>query len=110
MADLRQFFIIEIDAEPEAAFDALRRGVGEMNGALLQGIDEERRIVQFKTGVTFTSWGELMEAAVVADGVRSRIEVRGKPLYTFLTTGWGESLHATTIEKRLREAITRTRR
>jgi hypothetical protein len=39
------------------------------------------------------------------DGNGTRVTVRGRPRGSFLTTSWGEDLHAAEVEKDLRRSI-----
>jgi hypothetical protein len=61
---------------------------------------------RFSSGVSLTSWGEHMIATVAsASSGGTRITVRGRPKGPFLTTGWGEDVHAREVEKDLRASI-----
>lgn len=104
MGTYDQVFDFETDADPDRAFAALRTAVENMDGGHLGDTDESARELTFSTGVTMTSWGEELQAAVTSSATGARIEVRGEPKGTLLSTKWGEDIHAQTIEKRLRKA------
>lgn len=105
MGKYSQAFAFEIAAPPDAAFAAVRRAIDAMDGASFGTADDSARSLEFTTGVTLTSWGEQMRATVAASQGGSTVQVDGKPTGTFLTTKWGEDVHARTIEKRLRSGI-----
>lgn len=106
MGKYEQAFTIDVGAAPEQAFVAVQAAIRAMDGGHVGTVDEGTRTVDFSTGVTLTSWGEELQAAVLdGEAGSSRVEVRGKPKGTFLTTKWGEDVHAATIEKRLRSEL-----
>jgi hypothetical protein len=87
----------EVTRETGAAF--VRAKLGER--------DETTHHLSFSTGVTVSSWGQELDATLTpAAPAGSRVAVRAKPKGTFLTTTWGERIHARTVEKRLRAELT----
>ncbi len=105
MGKYSQAFSLEVTAPPDVAFAALRRAVDEMDGASFGISDDAARSIEFRTGVTLTSWGEQMRATVTESQGGSTVQVDGKPTGTFLTTKWGEDVHGRTIEKRIRSGM-----
>jgi len=99
-----ELFVIDYPARSAGeVWPALTRALATVD---LQDPDEERMTARFSTGISSTSWGQHMLATVTevpAGG--ARVTVRGRPKGSFLTTGWGEDLHARGIEKDLRESI-----
>lgn len=104
MSDEQELFVIEYPArQPDEVWSALQRALATMD---LKEADDGQMVARFSTGVTLTSWGEHMLAAVAGtDGGGARITVRGRPKGSFLTTGIGEDLHAREVEKDLRRSI-----
>lgn len=90
------------DVDDERLWRALQCAVPRRR---IGAIDEARRTLEFRTSVSLTSWGEHMRASVspAADG--AELLVRGRPRSWFLTTTWGEDLHARGVERRLIRAI-----
>ena len=88
---------------PKETWPALQRALATMD---LKDADSDRMTARFSTGVTLTSWGEHM-IATVAPGSSggTRVTVRGRPKGSFLTTSWGEDVHATQVERDLRASI-----
>jgi len=106
MGKYEQAFTIDVAAPPDQAYDALKAAIQAMDGGHMGAIDDSGRTLDFSTGVSLTSWGEELQATVLeGQSGGSRVEVRGKPKGTFLTTKWGEDVHAKTVEKRLRSEL-----
>ena len=104
MPEEQELFVIDYPArQPEEDWPALKRALATMD---LQAPDDEAMTARFGTGVSLTSWGEHM-LAMVSGGINggSRITVRGRPKGSFLTTQWGEDLHAREVERDLRRSI-----
>lgn len=100
----QELFTIDYPArDPQAVWDALKRALSTME---LEAPDEGARTARFSTGVSLTSWGENMLASVesASDG-GARVTVRGRAKGSFLTTKWGEDIHAKGVEKDLRASI-----
>lgn len=104
MSDEQELFVIDYPArQPDEVWPALRRALATMD---LRDADEAARTARFSTGVSLTSWGEHMIAAVSgSNGHGARVTVRGRPRGSFLTTSWGEDVHAAGVERDLRRAI-----
>jgi hypothetical protein len=101
-----QVFALQLQADTDQVWPALKRAIDDMDGAKLGSVNDDERELSFSTGFTLTSWGEHMTAKVVPAGAAvSDVQVRGKPTGTFLTTKVGEQMHASTIERRLRRAL-----
>ena len=100
----QELFTIDYPARDlDDVWRALKRAVATMDA---RDPDEGTRSVGFSTGVSMTSWGEHMLATVHdAAGGGTRVTVRGRPKGSFLTTTWGEDVHASGVEKDLRAAI-----
>jgi hypothetical protein len=104
MSDEQELFVIDYPArQPDEVWGALQRALATMD---IKETDDDQRVARFSTGITLTSWGEHMLASVTdSAGGGSRITVRGRPKGSFLTTQWGEDLHAGEIERDLRRSI-----
>ena len=99
-------FTLHYDADPDRVWAALQQAIDDMDGARLGPVRQDGRELEFETGVTLTSWGEFLQATVEPGSQPgTHVQVRGKPKGTFLTTTWGEKLHANTIEQRLDKGI-----
>lgn len=106
MGKYGQAFALEFNTDADRLWSALKRAIDDMDGAKLGTVDEDSRELEFSTGVTLTSWGEELKAAVAPNpGGGAEIQVGGKPKGTFLTTKWGEEVHARTIEGRLKNGV-----
>ena len=103
MPDEQELFTIDYPArDAEAVWSALKRALATMDLAEANDAD---RTARFSTGVSLTSWGENMLARVDPAGSGARVTVRGRAKGSFLTTKWGEELHAREVEKDLRTSI-----
>lgn len=101
--DEAELFTIDYPARgADEVFAALGRALATMD---LRDRDDATRTATFSTGMSLTSWGEHMLATVDEHGGGSRVTVRGRPKGSFLTTKWGEELHAKGIEKDVRTAV-----
>lgn len=116
MGKYTQTFALHYEADPNRVWAALQQAIENMDGAKLGAVNDAARELELETGVTSTSWGEFLQAAVKpgADaglgdrGARpagAQVQVRGKPKGTFLTTKWGEAVHANSIKRRLNKGI-----
>ncbi|MBA2465443.1 MAG: HPF/RaiA family ribosome-associated protein [Nocardioidaceae bacterium] len=102
-AEQELFTIDYPDRDPQTVWDALKRALSTME---LEAPDEGTRTARFRTGVSLTSWGENMLASVdLASDGGARVTVRGRAKGSFLTTKWGEDIHAKGVEKDLRASI-----
>lgn len=103
MADEQELFVIDYPVRPaDVVWPALNRALATMD---LRDVDDSAMTARFATGVSLTSWGEHMIAQVDQRAEGSRVTVRGRPKGSFLTTSWGEDVHARGVEKDLRTAI-----
>lgn len=104
MPDEQELFTIDYPARDAAeVWPALTSALATMD---LKDADDAERTARFSTGVTLTSWGEHMIARVAELPTGgARIIVRGRAKGSFLTTGWGEDLHAREVEKDLQTSI-----
>lgn len=101
--DEQELFVIDYPARSaDQVWAALRRALTTMG---LQEAHEAARTAQFTTGVSLTSWGEHMLAQVQDGPGGTRVTVRGRPKGSFLTTSWGEDVHAQGVERDLRSSI-----
>jgi hypothetical protein len=72
----------------------------------LEQADDAQKTATFKTGVTWTSWGQNMIARLQplsADQVQ--LQINGQIRHTFLASDWGEKLHQKGFAKNLTAAI-----
>ena len=104
MTSEEELFVIDYPARgADEVWPALTRALATFD---LRDADDATRTARFSTGVSLTSWGENMIATVTdAAGGGARVTVRGRPKGSFLTTGWGEDVHARGVEKDLRAAV-----
>ncbi len=105
MGKYSQVFELEFDAPADDVWSALRSGLQDLDGGKLENVDDGDQACEFSTGVSLTSWGEYMRAEVEGGARAASVSVSGIPKGTFLTTKWGEEIHAKVVEKRLRDAI-----
>lgn len=91
------------DVEPEALWSAVKGALATMD---MSHADEAARSARFSSGVSLTSWGEHMLALISGAGpAGSVLSVRVRAKGSFLTTKWGEDLHARGVEEQLVRAI-----
>ena len=64
MGKYTQVFTLHYDADPDRVWAALQRAVDDMDGARLGSVRQAARALEFETGVTLTSWGEVLQATV----------------------------------------------
>jgi len=103
MPDEQELFTIDYPArDVDAVWNALKRALATMD---LRDADDANQTARFTTGVSLTSWGENMIARVDEAATGARVTVRGRAKGSFLTTKWGEDVHATGVEKDLRASI-----
>lgn len=104
MSDEQELFTVDYPARTvDEVWQALRRALATMD---LKDPDEAERTARFGTGVSLTSWGEHMLARVVdLPTGGARVIVRGRPKGSFLTTSWGEDVHARQVESDLRRSV-----
>ena len=103
MPDEQELFTIDYPGrDPDAVWKALKRALATMD---LSEANDGDRTARFSTGVSLTSWGENMLARVDPADSGARVTVRGRAKGSFLTTKWGEELHAREVEKDLRTSI-----
>ena len=103
MLEEQELFVIDYPARSAGdVWRALTRALATMD---LQDSDDAAMTARFTSGVSMTSWGEHLLAGVASRGDGARVTVRGRPKGSFLTTGWGEDVHARGIEKELRQAV-----
>lgn len=100
----QELFTIDYPArDVDDVWQALKRALATMD---LQDPDDAARTARFSSGVSLTSWGEHMIARVAsASGGGARVTVRGRAKGSFLTTSWGEDVHAKQVESDLRASI-----
>ena len=103
MSDEQELFVIDYPArQPDEVWSALQRALATMD---LKDADDGRMTARFSTGISLTRWGEHMLARVTGTGGNgTRVTVRGRPRGSFLTTSWGEDLHAAEVKKDLRRS------
>jgi hypothetical protein len=93
---------LRYDADPAIVWSALLAAVELLYQVRPSAtVDTERR-VSFATGITSTSWGEFVTAAVCAGSADGcEIRLRGKPKSYFLVSRWGEREHLRAVARRL---------
>lgn len=102
-AEVERFTIDYPERAVEEVWQAVKRAVATMDR---RSFDETTHMVRFGTGVSLTSWGQHMLATVAerpAGG--ARVTVRGRAKGSFLTSEWGERIHANGVEKDLRTSV-----
>lgn len=99
-----ELFTLDYPArEADEVWQALKRALATMD---LEDPDDVDRTARFSSGVSLTSWGEHMIARVTPSAAGgARITVRGRPKGSFLTTNWGEDVHAREVERDLRASV-----
>ncbi|MGR4880666.1 hypothetical protein ACIPUC_14795 [Streptomyces sp. LARHCF249] len=106
MGKYTQAFTLRQQGDPDEVWLALQKTVDDMDGAKLGSVDDHVRTLEFSTGATSTSWGQELQARVEAGPHGgSEVHVRGNPKGTFLTTKWGEKVHADKVRRHLSQGI-----
>lgn len=96
----------EYNLAPETLWEAMKRALTKVDGVTLEEADDIEHKASFKTGVTWTSWGQNMIATVepLAEQ-KSRVAITGQIRHTFLSTNSGEELHEKGFVRNLTEAL-----
>lgn len=90
----------------EALWELLEMVLTEVAGVTLIRTEADRKRATLQTGVTWTSWGQNMVATVEAmTPATARLTITGQVRHTFLSSGWGEALHAKGVARRLDRAL-----
>jgi len=101
--DERELFSRRYEIDAAALWTALRRALATMD---LREADDATRTARFGSGVTWTSWGQHLLATVTEDPTGgATLTVRGRPKGSFLSSEWGERLHAQEIEGQITRAF-----
>lgn len=101
--DERERFSRHYPIDPATLWVALRRALATMD---LREADDASHTARFGSGVTLTSWGQhlIAEVTAAAEG-GATLTVRGRPKGSFLSSNWGERVHAETIERQVTRAL-----
>lgn len=96
----------DYDLPPKTLWETMKHALTRVDGVTLEEADDAEHQASFKTGVTWTSWGQNMIARVEPLGeARSRVTITGQMRHTFLSSNVGEELHEKGFIRNLTRAI-----
>ena len=106
MENIVELFSRHYDATTGALWNALKLALPALAHATPTGFDEERMRATFTTPMSLTSWGQNLTAAIDPEPQGgSIIRVYGLPRSNFMSTAWGEEVHAHKIEHEFMNAF-----
>jgi hypothetical protein len=105
----QQVLLRNYQVAPETLWTVLKRALTTLDGVTLEQADNVQKIASFKTGVTWTSWGQNMIASVEPLGSEEvRLHIMGQVRNTFLSSNWGEEVHESGFVRGLTNLLERT--
>jgi hypothetical protein len=105
----QQVLLRNYQVATEILWAVLKRALTTLDGVTLEQADDAEKIASFKTGVTWTSWGQNMSASVEPIGSEEvRLRITGQIRHTFLSSNWGEDLHKAGFVRGLTDFLDRT--
>jgi hypothetical protein len=91
----QQVLLQNYQVAPETLWIALKRALTTLDGVTLDQANDAQKTASFKTGVTWTSWGQNMIATIeLLESEEARLHIMGQVRHTFLSSDWGEDLHS----------------
>jgi hypothetical protein len=102
----RQVLVKQYAVAPDRLWAAIKQVLITVDGVTLDQADDAQKTAAFKTGVTWTSWGQNMIARlqpISSDQVQ--LHINGQIRHTFLASDWGEKLHQKGVARNLTAAI-----
>ena len=94
----RQILSEKYDIAPDRLWTTLKEVLDAADGLTLVSADDAEHKARFRSGVTWTSWGQNMEAVVdVEQSTSSRLMISSQVHSTFCSTRWGEKIHESKI-------------
>jgi hypothetical protein len=105
----QQVLLRNYQVTPDTLWAVLKRALTKLDGVTLDRADDVQKIASFKTGMTWTSWGQNMIASVEPLGSEEvRLHITGQVRHTFLSSNWGEELHESGFVRGLTNFLERT--
>jgi hypothetical protein len=104
----QQVLMQDYQVPSDVLWTAVKRALTTVDGITLEQADDVQKTALFKTGVTWTSWGQNMIASVEPLGADAvRLHITGQIRNTFLSSNWGEELHEKGFVRGLTDALDR---
>jgi hypothetical protein len=98
----RQVLVKQYTVAPDQLWAAIKQVLVTIDGVTLDQADDAQHTAAFKTGVTWTSWGQNMMARLQPIGAdQVQLQIR----HTFLASDWGEKIHQKGFARNLTAAI-----
>jgi hypothetical protein len=102
----QQVLLRNYQVSPEILWSALKQALTTLDGVTLKQAEDTRKTASFKTGVTWTSWGQNMIANIEPlEQEGTRLHITGQIRHTFLSSNWGEDLHESGFVRRLNDFL-----
>ncbi len=102
----QQVLIEDYRVSPDKLWEAVKTILTRVDGVTFEQADDAQKKASFKTGVTSTSWGQNMVAIIEPLGSEeARLHITGQLRHTFLSSNWGESVHAKTFVRTFTQAL-----
>lgn len=102
ITDERELFVEHFDVAPESLWSAFKRGAAAMD---LHAVDDATRTARLSTGVTLTSWEDLLIATVIPAVSGADLVVSGRSKNSPLGSDWGQDFRAHEVQKAIRAAV-----
>ncbi len=102
----RPVLVKQYDVAPDRLWAAIKQVLITVDGVTLDQTNEAHHTAVFRTGVTWTSWGQNMIAQIQPIGAdQAQLQINGQIRHTFLASDWGEKLHQKGVARSLTTAI-----
>ncbi len=102
----RQVLVKRYAVAPDRLWAAIKQALITVDGVTLEQADDAQKTAAFKTGVTWTSWGQNMIAQIQPIGAdQVQLQINGQIRHTFLASDWGEKIHQKGFVRNLTTAI-----
>jgi hypothetical protein len=102
----RQVLVKQYAVAPDRLWAAIKQVLTTVDGVTLDQADDAQQTAAFKTGVTWTSWGQNMMARLQPIGAdQVQLQINGQIRHTFLASDWGEKIHQKGFARNLTAAI-----
>jgi hypothetical protein len=103
---MRQVLVKQYAVNPDRLWAAIKQVLVTIDGVTLDQADDAQHTAAFKTGVTWTSWGQNMIAQLQPIGSdQVQLQINGQIRHTFLASDWGEKIHQKGFARNLTAAI-----
>jgi hypothetical protein len=102
----RQVLVKQYAVAPDRLWAAIKQVLITVDGITLEQADDAQKTAIFKTGVTWTSWGQNMIARLQPiNAEQVQLQINGQIRHTFLASDWGEKLHQKEFVRHLTAAL-----